>query len=161
MSHSAACPEGLITRGTLALVPQVVSAVTVPVIAAGGIADAKGVAVALALGAAAVQVGTAYYMFTPSLDESGDVSGAVAGKQGYLSVNGNSVTRPSIAVTSSGKVVIGVSLMPVSNPSVRRPSLKKPVFSQRRSMRSGSASMTSSAAMQAAATGGGADVENR
>jgi nitronate monooxygenase len=48
--------------GTLALVPQIVNAVRVPVIAAGGIADAKGVAAALALGAAAVQVGTAYLL---------------------------------------------------------------------------------------------------
>ncbi len=48
--------------GTLALVPQVVDAVDVPVIAAGGIADARGVAAALALGAAAVQVGTAYLL---------------------------------------------------------------------------------------------------
>lgn len=48
--------------GTLALVPQVVQAVNVPVIAAGGIADARGVAAALALGAAAVQVGTAYLL---------------------------------------------------------------------------------------------------
>ncbi|MFN0164038.1 MAG: NAD(P)H-dependent flavin oxidoreductase [Burkholderiales bacterium] len=46
--------------GTFALLPQVVRAVRVPVIAAGGIADAKGVAAALALGAAGVQVGTAY-----------------------------------------------------------------------------------------------------
>jgi nitronate monooxygenase len=46
--------------GTFALVPQVVRAVNVPVIAAGGIADASGVSAALALGAAAVQVGTAY-----------------------------------------------------------------------------------------------------
>jgi nitronate monooxygenase len=46
--------------GTLALVPQIVRAVRVPVIAAGGIADARGVAAALALGAAAAQVGTAY-----------------------------------------------------------------------------------------------------
>jgi nitronate monooxygenase len=45
---------------TLALVPQVVAAVKVPVIAAGGIADANGVAAALALGAAGVQVGTAF-----------------------------------------------------------------------------------------------------
>jgi nitronate monooxygenase len=48
--------------GTFALVPQIVSAVRVPVIAAGGIADANGVAAALALGAAGVQVGTAYLL---------------------------------------------------------------------------------------------------
>lgn len=49
-------------RGTLALVPQIVAAVGVPVIAAGGIADSRGVAAALALGAAAVQVGTTYLL---------------------------------------------------------------------------------------------------
>jgi nitronate monooxygenase len=48
--------------GTLALLPQVVGAVDVPVIAAGGIADARGVAAALALGAAAVQVGTVFLL---------------------------------------------------------------------------------------------------
>ena len=46
--------------GTMALVPQVVDAVKVPVIAAGGIADARGIVAAFALGASAVQVGTAY-----------------------------------------------------------------------------------------------------
>ena len=44
--------------GTFALVPQIARAVRVPVIAAGGIADATGVAAAMALGAAGVQVGT-------------------------------------------------------------------------------------------------------
>ena len=48
--------------GTFALVPQIVKAVRIPVIAAGGIADARGVAAALALGAAGVQVGTAYLL---------------------------------------------------------------------------------------------------
>jgi nitronate monooxygenase len=48
--------------GTLALVRQVVQAVKIPVIAAGGIADARGVAAAMALGAAGAQVGTAYLL---------------------------------------------------------------------------------------------------
>jgi nitronate monooxygenase len=46
--------------GTFALVPQVVDAVNVPVIAAGGIADGRGIAAAFALGASGVQIGTAY-----------------------------------------------------------------------------------------------------
>lgn len=46
--------------GTFALVPQVVDAVAIPVIAAGGIADRRGVAAAFALGADGVQVGTAF-----------------------------------------------------------------------------------------------------
>lgn len=50
--------RGLI--GTLALVPQVVDAVSVPVIAAGGIMDARGIVAALALGASGVQMGTAF-----------------------------------------------------------------------------------------------------
>ena len=46
--------------GTMALVPQVVDAVSVPVIAAGGIADGRGIAAAFALGASGVQMGTAF-----------------------------------------------------------------------------------------------------
>lgn len=46
--------------GTLALVPQVVDAVRLPVVAAGGIADGRAMAAALALGAGGVQVGTAF-----------------------------------------------------------------------------------------------------
>jgi nitronate monooxygenase len=50
--------------GGLSLIPQVVDAVRVPVIAAGGIADGRGIAAALVLGAAAAQIGTAY-LLTP------------------------------------------------------------------------------------------------
>jgi nitronate monooxygenase len=46
--------------GVMALVPQVVDAVKIPVIAAGGIADGRGVAAAFALGASGVQIGTAF-----------------------------------------------------------------------------------------------------
>ena len=48
--------------GTFALLPQIVRAVRVPVIAAGGIADAQGVRAAMTLGAAGVQIGTAYLL---------------------------------------------------------------------------------------------------
>lgn len=53
--------------GTMALVPQVVDAVGVPVIASGGIMDGRGIAAALALGASAVQMGTAFL----TCDEAG------------------------------------------------------------------------------------------
>jgi len=56
--------------GTLALLPQIVRAVQVPVIAAGGIADAQGVAAAMVLGAAGVQLGTSY-MLCPEATISG------------------------------------------------------------------------------------------
>jgi nitronate monooxygenase len=48
--------------GTFALLPQIVKTMALPVIAAGGIADATGVAAAMALGAAGVQIGTAYLL---------------------------------------------------------------------------------------------------
>ena len=55
--------EDLSTQlGTFALVPQIAAAVKVPVIAAGGIADARGVAAAIKLGAAGVQIGTSYLL---------------------------------------------------------------------------------------------------
>jgi nitronate monooxygenase len=57
-AHRAGAPNDGV--GTMALVPQVVDAVRVPVIAAGGIGDGRGIAAALALGAAGVQMGTAF-----------------------------------------------------------------------------------------------------
>jgi nitronate monooxygenase len=53
--------------GTMALVPQIVDAVRVPVVASGGIMDGRGIAAALALGAGAVQMGTAFL----TCDEAG------------------------------------------------------------------------------------------
>ena len=70
--------------GTLALVPQVVDAVDVPVIAAGGIADGRGIAAAFALGAAGVSIGTAY-LRTPE-------STITSLHRAALSAPGNTVT---------------------------------------------------------------------
>jgi nitronate monooxygenase len=52
--------EGAGLIGTMALVPQIVDAVHIPVIAAGGIADGRGIAAAFALGASGAQIGTAF-----------------------------------------------------------------------------------------------------
>ena len=65
--------------GTFALVPQVVDAVKVPVIAAGGIADGRGIAAAFALGAAGVQIGSAY-LRCPEI--KGDCSGTICARPG-------------------------------------------------------------------------------
>jgi nitronate monooxygenase len=64
--------------GLFALLPQVVDAVRVPVIAAGAIADARGIAAAFALGAAGVQIGTAY-LVTPEATTSAPHRAALAG----------------------------------------------------------------------------------
>jgi nitronate monooxygenase len=53
-------PSGDSLTGTMALVPQVVDAVRLPVVAAGGIGDARGIVAAFALGAEGVQMGTAF-----------------------------------------------------------------------------------------------------
>ncbi len=86
--------------GTMALVPRIVDAVNVPVIAAGGIADGRGIAAALMLGAAGVQIGTAF-LATPEcmasqthkdalLSASGDdtmMSKAFSGRRARTLVN--------------------------------------------------------------------------
>lgn len=85
---------------TLALVPQVVAAVRVPVVAAGGIADARGVAAALALGAAGVQVGTSY-LRCPEATTSALHRAALASDRARLTALTNVFTgRPARAIVN-------------------------------------------------------------
>ena len=77
--------------GTLALVPQVVDEVKVPVIAAGGIADARGIAAAFALGASGVQIGSAY-LRCPESKVSGPARAALAAASDESTVITNVMT---------------------------------------------------------------------
>jgi len=80
---------------TLVLVPQVVDAVKVPVIAAGGIADGRGIAAALQLGASGVQMGTAY-LLCPEATTSALHRAAIKSAKNKLSAISNVLTgRPA------------------------------------------------------------------
>ena len=86
--------------GTLALVPQVVAAVKIPVIAAGGIADAKGISAAMALGAAGVQIGTAY-LLCPEATTSAVHRAALESDRARLTAVTNVFTgRPARAIVN-------------------------------------------------------------
>jgi nitronate monooxygenase len=93
--------ENLATQvGTFALVRQVCAAVKVPVIAAGGIADASGVKAALVLGAAGVQAGTAY-LFTPEATTSAIHREALKSEAAALTAVTNVFTgRPARAIVN-------------------------------------------------------------
>lgn len=86
--------------GTMSLVPQIVDAVGVPVIAAGGIADGRGIAAAFALGAAGVQIGTAYLQ-TPESKASNIAKAALAAASDESTVMTNVMTgRPARGVVN-------------------------------------------------------------
>jgi nitronate monooxygenase len=86
--------------GTFALLPQIARAVRVPVIAAGGIADAAGVAAAMALGAAGVQIGTAY-LLCPEATTSAVHRAALAGEAARHTALTNVFTgRPARAIVN-------------------------------------------------------------
>lgn len=86
--------------GTFALLPQVRKAVTVPVVAAGGIADAQGVAAAMALGAAGVQVGTAY-LLCPEVNITALHRAALQGDSAHITALTNLFTgRPARGIVN-------------------------------------------------------------
>jgi nitronate monooxygenase len=101
--------------GTFALVPQVVDAVRVPVIAAGAVGDARGIAAALMLGAAGVQIGTAY-LLTPEATNSPIHRAAVKGAREDQTVMTNVFTgRPARGIVN--RIVREVGPMSVDAPA--------------------------------------------
>ena len=84
--------------GTFALVPQICAATSLPVIAAGGIADARGVAAALALGAAGAQVGTAF-LLCPEATTSA-VHRAALGSARHTAVSNVFTGRPARGIVN-------------------------------------------------------------
>lgn len=79
---------------TMTLVPQVVDAVNIPVIAAGGIADGRGMAAALMLGAKAVQIGTRFVVANESIVHENYKDRVVAAKDIDSAVTGRSHGHP-------------------------------------------------------------------
>lgn len=79
---------------TMALVPQIVDAIQIPVIAAGGIADARGVVAALALGAQGVQIGTRFVVSTECTAHDNYKQAVVKAKERSTVVTGVSTGHP-------------------------------------------------------------------
>lgn len=109
--------------GTFALVPQVVRAVRVPVIAAGGIADAAGVAAATALGAAYAQIGTAY-LFCPEATTSAVHRAALSSEAASHTAITNVLTgRPARGIVNrlmreQGPMSAAVPAFPLASSSI-------------------------------------------
>jgi nitronate monooxygenase len=86
--------------GSMALIPQVVDAVTVPVIAAGGIADARGVAAAFMLGASAMQLGTAYLRCPEAKTPAAYRAALAAGADDATALTNIMTGRPARAIVN-------------------------------------------------------------
>ncbi|HUE85238.1 MAG TPA: nitronate monooxygenase [Vicinamibacterales bacterium] len=86
--------------GTFALVPQLVRAVGVPVVAAGGIADAAGVAAAMALGAAGVQIGTAYLLCSEATSSAVHRAALAGDAAGHTALTNVFTGRPARAIVN-------------------------------------------------------------
>ena len=120
MGADAVVAEGMESGGhigeltTMTLVPQIVDAVSIPVIAAGGIADGRGIAAAFMLGAEAVQMGTRFVVAKEStvhdnykqrLIKSSDIDSTVTGRSHGHPIRclRNQMTREYLKLEKEGK----------------------------------------------------------
>ncbi len=93
--------------GTLALVPQVVDAVQVPVLAAGGISDPRAIVAALALGASGVQLGTAYLRSNESKVSSVHRAALAASKDDSTQITNLFTGRPARGIVNRAQRELG------------------------------------------------------
>lgn len=110
--YEAGGHNGLDELTTFTLIPQVVDAVTIPVVAAGGIADARGVVAALALGADGVQMGTrfvatqecaAHQNFKEAIIKASDTDTTITGRKiGPTRILKNEVAAKILEMEASG-----------------------------------------------------------
>jgi nitronate monooxygenase len=106
--------EDLSTQvGTFALLPQIVREVKRPVIAAGGIADAKGVAAAMALGAAGVQIGTSYLLCPEATTSAVHRSGLKSDAARHTALTNLFTGRPARAIVNRVMRELGPIRMPI------------------------------------------------
>ncbi|MBN2462162.1 MAG: nitronate monooxygenase [Dehalococcoidia bacterium] len=113
--YEAGGHNGLDELTTFTLIPQVVDAVAIPVVAAGGIADARGVVAALALGADGVQMGTrfiatrecaAHQNFKEAILQANDVDTAITGRKlGPTRILKNEVATKILEMEAAGASV--------------------------------------------------------
>jgi len=122
--HRGMFLETDVTRqsGTFALVRAIAKAVPVPVIAAGGIADGRGVAAALALGASAVQAGTAY-LLCPESTASSLHRAALADPDSETAITNVLTGRPARGVVNrfmreQGPIDAAAPSFPLARPAI-------------------------------------------
>ena len=93
-------PDVTTQLGTMALLPQLTRKLHVPVIAAGGIADARGVAAAMALGAAGVEVGTAYLLCPQASTSAVHRAALQSGSSGHTALTNLFTGRPARGIVN-------------------------------------------------------------
>ncbi|TAG24718.1 MAG: nitronate monooxygenase [Burkholderiales bacterium] len=114
-------------QGTFTLLPQIVAAVNVPVIAAGGIASAQGIQAAFALGASAVQIGTAFMLCneatTSALHRAQLARSAAHPEQHHTQLTTLFTGRPARGITNRvmrelGAINIAAPVFPTSTAAI-------------------------------------------
>ncbi len=114
--------------GTFSLVPQIAEAVSLPVIAAGGIADARGIKAAMALGASGVQIGTSYLLCKEALTSPLHRKALVSENAKHTAITNIFTGRPARGIVN--RAIKELGLMNPNSPSFPNASLAMGILRQ-------------------------------